>query len=332
MQLKNRSLFFSPSDLIVFMESSFASHMERCRLQDISHANLMDPKDPLLKNLQKKGIEHEDAFLKSLIQDGKNVSIVENTETKNRLIQTRKAMKDGVDVIAQAYLELDAFGGVADFLFKVPGKSLLGDYHYEVWDTKLSKKMKPYFAIQLCCYAEMLENEQGIRPKNVAIVLGDKKIKHIRVQDYFSYYTTLKSTFMSFHIKWKIDLQPDPAESTTHGRWSKFALSILVERRHLSLIANITKTQIKRLETVGITTIDDIANTSLKNVPKLNHEIFERLKSQAELQISSEGKDKPDYRVLPHDNERSIGLSLLAPHSDFDIFFDIEGFPLLKEA
>ena len=36
--------------------------------------------------------------------------------------------------------------------------------------------MKPYFAIQLCCYAEMLENLQGIKPKNLAIVLGDKKI------------------------------------------------------------------------------------------------------------------------------------------------------------
>ena len=327
MQFKNNSILFSPSDLLVFMESTFASHMERCRLKDINHKNLMDPKDPLLKNLQKKGFEHEDAFLEALIQEGKNVLIVENTETKNRLIQTRQAMQDGVDIIAQAYLELNDFGGVADFLFKVPGKSLLGDYHYEVWDTKLSKKMKPYFAIQLCCYAEMLESEQGLRPEKVAIVLGDKKVNHLRVQDYFSYYSTLKSTFISFHNNWKIDNQPDPAESTSHGRWSQYAKNILAERRHLSLIANITKTQIKRLETVGINTIDDIANTSLKVVPKLNREIFERLKSQAELQISSEGKDKPNYRVLAHDNERSIGLSLLAPHSDFDVFFDIEGFP-----
>jgi len=261
MQFKNNSILFSPSDLLVFMESTFASHMERCRLKDINHRNLMDPKDPLLKNLQKKGFEHEDAFLEALIQEGKNVLIVENTETKNRLIQTRQAMQDGVDIIAQAYLELNDFGGVADFLFKVPGKSLLGDYHYEVWDTKLSKKMKPYFAIQLCCYAEMLESEQGLRPEKVAIVLGDKKINHLRVQDYFSYYSTLKSTFISFHNNWKIDNQPDPAESTSHGRWSQYAKNILAERRHLSLIANITKTQIKRLETFGINTIDDIAST-----------------------------------------------------------------------
>lgn len=330
MQFKNNTLFFSPSDLITFMESTFASHMERSRLEDSSQEILMDPKDPLLKNLQQKGFEHEDEFLASLILDNKNVSIIENSEIEIMLVQTRKAMEEGVDVIAQAYLQLDNFGGIADFLVKVPGKSLLGNYHYEIWDTKLSKKMKPYFVIQLCCYAEMLKSEQGLMPKKVAIVLGDKKIIHLRVQDYFSYYSTLKSTFMSFHLKWEINHQPDPAESKTHGRWSKHAKNTLAERRHLSLVANITKTQIKRLESAGINTIDDIAKSSLKPIPKLNRDIFERLKAQAEMQVSSEGKDTPHYKVLPHDNESPVGLTLLPPHSDFDVFFDIEGFPLIE--
>ena len=51
------------------------------------------------------------------------------------------AMQKGVDVIAQAYLEKGKFGGIADFLIKVQGQSKLGEYHYEIWDTKLSKKM-----------------------------------------------------------------------------------------------------------------------------------------------------------------------------------------------
>ena len=96
-------------------------------------------------------------------------------------------MVDGAEVIAQAYLELDNFGGIADFLIKVEGESTLGDYHYEIWDTKLSKKMKPYFAIQLCCYAEMLESEQGRRPEKVAVVLGDDEVTHLRVKDYYGY-------------------------------------------------------------------------------------------------------------------------------------------------
>ena len=87
-----------------------------------------------------------------------------------QLLKIRKAVKiepnsicneKWRDIIGQAYLEMDNFGGIADFLVEVPGKSYLGEYHYEVWAQNL-KKMKPYFAIQLCCYAEMLEIEQGV--------------------------------------------------------------------------------------------------------------------------------------------------------------------------
>ena len=58
MQFKKNSIFFSPSDLITFMDSTFASHMERNLLEESSYSELMDPEDPLLKNLQKKGYEH----------------------------------------------------------------------------------------------------------------------------------------------------------------------------------------------------------------------------------------------------------------------------------
>jgi len=330
MQFKNEDIFFSPSDLITFLESNFASHMERSLLENRSQKILIDSKDLFLEQMQLKGYEHEEAFLASLISDGKNVIEIKSAGSEVMLLQTKEAMVKGVEVIAQAYLQLNNFGGIADFLVKVPGKSLLGDYHYEVWDTKLSKKMKPYFVIQLCCYAEMLENQQGVKPKKVAIVLGDKKIIHLRLQDYFGYYSLLKSSFISFHFNWKKDNQPDPADSKTHGRWSQYAMKILEDRRHLSLIANITRTQIKRLEGVGINTIDDIANSSLKLIPKLSQEVLERLKAQAEIQILSEGKDKPSYKVLPHNSERSLGLSLLAPHSDLDIFFDIEGYPHIE--
>ena len=52
MQLKNNVIVFSPSDLITFMDSKFASHMERSCVEDNSYRNLIDPEDPLLKSLQ----------------------------------------------------------------------------------------------------------------------------------------------------------------------------------------------------------------------------------------------------------------------------------------
>jgi len=327
MQFKDEDIFFSPSDLITFLESPFASHMERSLLEDKSVNIHLDPKDAMLSNLQKKGYLHESEFLSSLISSGKNILEIKKEKNDLMLVKTKDAMAKGFDVIAQAYLQLENFGGFADFLIKVPGKSNFGNYHYEVWDTKLSKKMKPYFAVQLCSYAEMLENIQGIKPEKIAIVLGDKKLIHLRTQDFFSYYRLLKSSFILFHKNWKMCDQPDPADSKTHGRWSEYAKKILEERRHLSLIANITRAQIKRLEGAGINTIDEAAKSSLQSIPKLNKDIFDRLKAQAEMQILSEDIDKPSYKILPHDRDRSLGLSLLPPHSDLDIFFDIEGFP-----
>ncbi len=327
MQYKNEEIFFSPSDMITFLEAPFASHMERSLLEDKSKSVFLDPEDPMLVNLRQKGFEHENSFLSHLVSEGKNVLEIRNETSEQMLSKTREAMVEGVDVIAQAYLQKDNFAGIADFLIKVNGASNLGDYHYEVWDTKLSKKTKPYFAIQLCSYAEMLENIQGLRPEKLAVVLGDKKIVELRTQDYFAYFNILKSSFIRFHENWNVSQLPDPAESKTHGRWSEYAKKILEERRHLSLIANITQSQIKRLENAGINTIDDAANMSAQTIPKLGEDISERIKIQAALQISSADKDRPEYKVLPHDQSRSLGLSLLPPHSNLDIFFDIEGFP-----
>ena len=140
MQISNGMLFFSPSDLITFMDSPFASHMERWRLNDPSISDLMDPEDQMLKTLQQKGCDHEDAFLEDLKAENKSVVFIERASTELMQARTRDAMMSGADVIAQAYLELGNFGGLADFLIRVPGKSNLGDFHYEIWDTKLSKK------------------------------------------------------------------------------------------------------------------------------------------------------------------------------------------------
>jgi predicted RecB family nuclease len=329
MQIDDGNLFFSPSDLIIYMESAFASHMEHNRLVDDTTRELVDPEDLMLKTLQQRGFDHEETFLASLKTEGKAVVEIERASREAMLKQTKTAMANGADIIAQAYLQLDNFGGLADFLVKVPGGSNLGDFHYEVWDTKLSRKMKPYFAIQLCCYAEMLESEQGLKPKNVSVVLGNNEIIPLRVNVYFSYYSALKASFIQFHRDWTPGNPADPAKSPSYGRWTQYAEGVLKDRRHLSLVANITRTQINRLETAGVLTIDELASTKLNVVPKLSGDILDRLQAQAKIQIASEGAETPLYKVVLHDAGRALGLALLPPHSNSDVFFDIEGFPLI---
>jgi predicted RecB family nuclease len=330
MKKSDGEIWFSPSDLITYMDSPFASYMERLRIEDPNIRGLMDEEDTLLQSLQSKGYEHEDAFLGSLKSGGKTiVEVDKDCSTSASADQTIKAMKDGAEIIAQAYLSHERFAGYADFLFKVPGDSKLGAYHYEVWDTKLSKKLKPYFAVQLCCYSEMLEALQGRLPENMVVVLGNNKQEARSVRNYYAYYQALKTVFLTYQDNFDASAMPDPGDSQAYGRWSTCAQKRLENDDHLSRVANITRGQIKKLATVGITTLTKLAETDVQSVPKLNNEVFMRAKAQARIQLASEGKEVPGFEVLPHEVGEAKGLALLPPQDPADIFFDIEGFPLI---
>ena len=158
----DKTLTFSPSDLTTFMESEYASAMERLKLHDPSVKMLMDAEDVVLKSLQDKGYAHEESFTEELIASGRDILETKRATPQQMFKATVEAMKSGQDIITQGYLSLGPFGGLADYLVKVPGASKLGDFHYEVWDTKLSKKLKPYFVVQLCAYVEMLEAIQAV--------------------------------------------------------------------------------------------------------------------------------------------------------------------------
>ncbi|WP_291076130.1 TM0106 family RecB-like putative nuclease [Hyphomonas sp.] len=325
----DQEILFSPSDLITFMESPFASAMDRKRLFDPTLSELMDPEDPLLMHLRKKGFDHEDAFVRSLQEEGKDLVAIEDGDPDQMHALTLDAMRSGQEVITQAYLRCDGFAGKADFLVRVDGASSLGEFHYEVWDTKLSRKLKPYFAIQLCCYAEMLEALQGRRPDHVAVVLGTGDIKRLRVVNYFAYYRSLKAAFLDFHADTDAPT-PDPALSNSHGDWSELAARLLEERDHLSGVANLRRSQILALEAAGIETKSALAESELTDIPGMNADVLGRAKAQARLQISSRDKAKPDFEVLPHPVGLARGLALLPPASPSDVFFDIEGFPGLE--
>ena len=327
MQLKDGKYFFSPSDLTCFMDSPFASWMDRCAMESPSIAPKKDPEDALKSVLQAKGFTHEDEQESNFRDQGLSVFRVESTNSKEQVELTLSAMKNGVDVIAQARLENNQFLGFADFLIKVVGASKLGNYHYEVWDTKLASKVKPTFAIQLCCYSEMLEAIQGVFPQNITVLLGTNEKVSLRTSDYFHYYLELKKSFLSTHIQFNSNNMPDPAESKSWGNWSAFAKQLLIEKDHLLQVANILRGQIKKLNQAYIRTMKQLADTNMENIKGINPLVFQRLKAQASIQIESADQSTPKFKIIkPNDGERS-GLALLPPQSQLDVFFDIEGDP-----
>ncbi len=295
----NGQYLYSPSDLVRFMESPFASAMERLAQEDRSYLDKRDPDDDQMKLLQKRGYAHEDNLESHFRSLDKHVIKIEGATEEEKREKTLTAMREGKDIIIQAYLCNGAFAGFADFLIKVSGKSAFGDYHYEVWDTKLAHHVKPAFVMQLCCYAEMLDVIQEKLPANITVALGSGENETFRVLDFFAYYSSLKKAFLNAQAQFNSEQLPDPADSKSWGRWSTYAESLLVEREHLFQVATITQGQIKKLNQAGILTMAQLAESPPEKVVKgINAPVFRRLQVQSRLQKASIGLSKPLFEII----------------------------------
>src|SRR6516165_6214200 len=170
MRRYNGKLIFSATDLATFLGCRHATFLDRRQLDDPVP---LAPDDPYLKLLQEKGREHERAYGDKLRAQGLElVEIPDEGSLEERTERTRAAMAAGADVIYQGAFLDGGWHGYADFLLRVPGRSSLGDYHYEPLDTKLSHAAKPKHLIQLGVYADLVAAAQDRAPDRLHLALG----------------------------------------------------------------------------------------------------------------------------------------------------------------
>lgn len=329
---KMGELVYSPTDLIRFMESPFASWMERLYLED-KNAATPDAKTDEATLVAATGDKHEADFLASLKAQGKKIVEIDKKDPEAEQ-KTTAALKTGAEIVYQGCLRLGSFRGFTDFLVRdAEAKEIL----YEIWDTKLARKPKPYYLVQLCCYAEMLAVTLGVRPSKLRVVLGTLEIPAFNTADFFHYYVGLKRAFLEQMAAFDPTKPPEPDPRADHGRWVSHAEDRLKAADHLVRVANITVGQIKKLQAAGVTTMQQLAAFKGK-VDGLADDAVAGLVEQAQLQITTELKRKSAkpgeivpayYRVLANKAGSRRGLELLPPPSAGDVYFDMEGYPLL---
>jgi plastocyanin/DNA polymerase III delta prime subunit len=135
----------------------------------------------------------------------------------------------------------------------------------------------------------------------------------------------------------KMDDCPEPLGRDGHGRWKSLAENFFIEKDHLVQVAGITAGQRKKLKAVDVTTMAGLAAASGKPVHKLDGGTLEKLVAQARLQCQTrdarktDSAAKPRYDVLPHKgpNDEPLGLAALPGSDAADVFFDMEGYPLI---
>lgn len=333
MKKDTNKIIFSPSDLVHYMVSPFTSWMDRYYLENPKEV-APDEETEDQKLIARTGNEHEQSVLDEFKTSGIDVVEIIKTDFTTARTQTLAAIKARAPIIYQAALENDRFAGYSDFL--ISGAS--GEY--QIWDTKLARSPKPYYAIQLCCYSEMFTATSGEKmPKKFGIILGTKDKVEFRIEDFIHYYQQLKTKFLAMQDNFTSDMAdcPEPLPGADHGRWTSYAERFFDDTDHLVRVAGITVGQIKKLKAAGISTMTKLATASGVHVPKLATDSLEKLIAQARLQCGTrEDRIKnPDataqYEVLSQvgSNHEPVGLAVLPPIHPADVFFDMEGYPLV---
>ena len=333
MKKESGKIIYSPSDLIRYAASPFASWMDRYYLENPT-AITPDQETEDQKLVAQTGDKHEHTILEEFKSSGSKIAGIKRDDISTALSETLIAIKARTPIIYQAALKMDQFAGFADFLILETSKN-----QYEIWDTKLARAPKPYYAIQLCCYSEMFAVTSGEKmPERFGLILGTKERVEFRVEDFIHYYRHIKTDFLSMQDGFTGDMKdcPEPLPGADHGRWTSRAEKFFDDTDHLVRVAGITVGQIKKLKGAGVATMADLAKVTGKSIPKLASDSLEKLVAQARLQCQTRNKRIKDpnaiaeYEVLSQmgDNGELVGLAALPPENPGDVFFDMEGYPL----
>jgi len=328
MQKLNGKTLYSASDLVGFLE---CEHLTTLDLLNLEAPLPKAEDDEQAKLIKKKGLEHEGKYLHDLLEAGVTVfdAKAAGLNVEEAVEATRQAMAEGRSIIYQGCLRSSDFVGYVDFLRRVERPSSLGNYSYEVVDTKLARSPKAKFIIQICLYSDLLAADQELLPLGIHVVLGDRSEQSYRLADYFRYYRTVKARFLERVNGHHDPTYPEPCAHCDLCQWRDLCKARWEQDDHLSQVANVTKTQIEKLRSSGIQTLVELARLKAgTNVPGMHSATLERLQRQAALQLVRREAGEDRYEFIETDPSEAKGFRRLPLPSPGDIFFDMEGDPL----
>lgn len=327
MKKENSRIIFSPSDL--------ANHLSCKHLTNLNKkAALGEIKKPTYKNrvldmLRERGVQFEAEFLQKLRKEGK--SVVEISQSQQDAAQaTIDAMKRGVDVIYQARLiEEGVWSGWSDFVLKVDTPSNLGNWSYEVMDTKLATETRAGTILQIALYSEKVGSIQGKMPEKMWVENPDGRTEY-RVDDYISFVRLAKRKLLDAIVN---DNQTYP-EPVTHCDICSWWEECNKQRRkddHLGFVAGMGTAQIKEMKTHGIKTLESFAQWQMPDQFKPQRgaaDTYQKLREQARVQYTGRVKSENIYETLDIESEK--GFNNLPEPSKYDIYLDLEGDPMVE--
>ncbi len=326
MQKTTSGYRLSATDLSKYLSCTYATRMDK-EVEDGVRSK-PDFTDPNYYTIKELGLEHERRYVQHLKELGLNVAeLKEGVEGESHVELTINAMHQGYDIIVQAGLEGTLWRGKADILKKVNTPSALGNWSYEVMDTKLGQETQGGAVLQLCVYSDLVAAIQGRTPQHIHVVKpGDPFDEEaFRLDDFNAYFRWIRGKLESSLPRIEsMTLYPDPVPYCDTCRW----WSVCDKRRraddHLSFVAGLHNTHARELQSQNLPTLETFALAAQITPPsKGSIDTFHRLQKQAKIQQKQRQSKTPEYEYLKVvDGE---GLTRLPEPDAGDVFFDIEG-------
>ena len=325
MKIQNKIFFTSPSDLNNFVACKYTAINEIKYHNKEIQKNADKANDKLWKEM---GIEHEKKHFKLLKEKyKKSITIKSDLDESDRFNETLRAIQKGYDLIYHAYIVDENFRGEADFLIKCDTPSELGDYSYEVYDSKITRNLRPRHVTQITAYSDMIGKIQKLLPKKMYLIDGSDVTHTFKTIEYIELFNHGKKEFLKFLPKVaKEKIYPEKCSYCNLCNWRNECDKIWEKDNYVNLVAGSNKSQIEKLKKNKVRTVEQLAKTKLIATEfKINTESFEKIKSQAQLQEEKRltGEDK----IIFLDPDYGKGFYKLPKPDDGDVFFDIEGFP-----
>jgi len=336
MRIIGSDLVLATTDLTKFVRCDHATLLDygtkRGKITPLAYA----PPSPMTKLIAERGEAHENAFVEKLRAEGKRLVTIEKEPWTIAALRraeeaTVAAMRDGADYVYQAAFFDGRWSGYADLLERIDRPSpILGSYSYEVLDTKLARAVKAPFILQLCDYSAHLERLQGALPEAMHVILGTGDRASFRVGDYDAYYRHVRASLDGFVGSDIAPATPYPVEFCALCDWSRHCWTHWNDIDHLSLVANIRRSHVTRLERGEVQTLTALAEAPRTlRIERIPDETLMTLNHQARLQLQHKRTGEHTYELLPL--VPGNGFFRMPRPSLGDVFFDVEGDPFIGE-
>ena len=210
---------YSPADLVCFMNSPFASWMERLYLEN---PDSVTPDPDTREKLHQAHLtsRHRAEIINALKAAEPRLVEVPLEKLRTANLITWLALEAKRPAISQAALEHGDFADFADFLIRnEEGK-------YEIWLCRSSLLPEPQDAVMLCCYAEMFAGMTGLPlAKATGVMIAADKRVELPIPEFTGLYREIRTAFLTMQNAFTPDRStaPRPSPGADHGRWTYYA-------------------------------------------------------------------------------------------------------------